>query len=81
MTGPAFPRMTRRRWIEYTVAILAGNALYFLVVYPGLGPLFQHQPFRFDPGLVLDFFCCVAVYATIRLGVWHAHRPRRRPPA
>ncbi len=66
--------MTPRRWIEYTIAILIGNAIYFWVLFPGLSPLAQHQPFRFDLGLVLDFACCVAVYGAIRLGVAHAHR-------
>ncbi|HEY6099964.1 MAG TPA: hypothetical protein VIW03_11070 [Anaeromyxobacter sp.] len=77
----AIPRMTVRRWVEYTIAVLAGNALYFVVLYPGLAPILQHQPFRFDPGLVLDFLCCVAVYGAIRLGVLHASRWGRRPPA
>ncbi|HKD11678.1 MAG TPA: hypothetical protein VKE50_06360 [Thermoanaerobaculia bacterium] len=69
-----FPFMTPRRWIEYTIAILAGNAIYFLVLFPGLGRTLQHQPFRFDLGLVLDFLCCVLVYGVIRLGVSHARR-------
>ena len=75
------PRMTPRRWIEYTIAILAGNALYFFILYPGIAPILQHQPFRFDPGLVLDFLCCVAVYGVIRLGVAHARRWSRPPKA
>lgn len=66
--------MTPRRWIEYSAAILIGNGIYFLVLFPGLSPLLQHQPFRIDPGLVLDFVCCVAVYGVIRLGVAHARR-------
>ena len=77
------PRMTKRRWIEYTLAILVGNALYFLVLFPGLPPALQHQPpdashrmLRLDPGLLLDFLCCVAVYGTIRLGSAHARRSR-----
>jgi len=69
-----FPKMTLRRWIEYTAAILAGNAIYFLVLYPGLARAFQHQPFRFDMGLVVDFLCCLVVYGVIRLGVSHARR-------
>ena len=81
VTSPSFARMTPRRWIEYTLAILAGNGLYFLVLFPGLTPVLQHQPFRIDPGLAVDFGCCVAVYAMIRLGVAHAHRSTRRPPA
>lgn len=79
----AIPRsssMTPRRWIEYSAAVLIGNGLYFLVLYPGLPALLQHQPFRVDPGLVLDFACCVAVYGVIRLGVAHAHRNPKRSP-
>ncbi len=70
--------MTLRRWIEYTAAILAGNGIYFWVLFPGLTRALQHQPFRFDAGLLLDFACCVAVYGVIRLGVAHARRWNER---
>jgi hypothetical protein len=70
--------MTLRRWIEYTIAILAGNAIYFFILYPGLVRTLQHQPFRFDAGLLVDFLCCVAVYGVIRLGVAHARRWNER---
>jgi len=66
--------MTPRLWIEYSVAILAGNAIYFLVLYPDLSPILQHRPFHFDVGLALDFLCCVVVYGVIRLGVAQARR-------
>ena len=69
--------MTPRRWIEYTAAILAGNAIYFLVLYPDLAPSLQHRPFRFDVGLALDFLCCVVVYGVIRLGVARARKMNR----
>jgi hypothetical protein len=78
VAGSLFPRMTRRLWIEYTAAILVGNAIYFLLLYPGLSRTLQHQPFRFDPGLALDFLCCVVVYGVIRLGVSHARRWNER---
>jgi hypothetical protein len=71
-------RMTPRLWIEYSAAILVGNAIYFLVLYPDLAPSLQHQPFRFDVGLALDFLCCVVVYGVIRLGVAQARRMNRR---
>ncbi|HYB52533.1 MAG TPA: hypothetical protein VEG84_01590 [Thermoanaerobaculia bacterium] len=70
--------MTLRRWIEYLVAILAGNGIYFLLAYPALPGALQHQPFRFDAGLILDFILCVAVYGVIRLGVAHARRWNER---
>jgi hypothetical protein len=66
--------MTPRRWIEYTVAILAGNAIYFLVLYPDFPRALQHQPWNFDAGLAIDFLCCVVVYGVIRLGVAQARR-------
>jgi hypothetical protein len=78
--------MTPRRWIEYLAAILAGNAIYFLVLFPGLPAALQHQPpdpssalpFRFDAGLALDFFLCVTVYGVIRMASRHAQRWNRR---
>ena len=72
------PGMTPRRWLEYLLAILVGNAIYFFLLYPGLPTLLRHQPFRFDAGLVLDFLLCVAVYGAIRLGVAHARRWNER---
>jgi len=66
--------MTPRRWIEYLVAILTGNGIYFAVLHPYLPPALRHQPFGFDPGLAIDFACCVLVYGAIRLGSRRARR-------
>ena len=66
--------MTPRRWIEYLVAILAGNGIYFAVLHPALPPGLRHQPFRLDAGLAIDFACCLLVYAAIRLGTRRARR-------
>ena len=41
--------MTTRRWIEYLVAILAGNAIYFLILYPALPPLLRQRPADVPP--------------------------------
>jgi len=68
--------MTPRRWVEYLVAILAGNAIYFAVLLPNL-PGLGHEPFRLDLGLLVDFAMCVLVYAAIRLGSRHA---QNHPP-
>jgi hypothetical protein len=70
-------RMTPRRWIEYLVAILAGNGIYFLVLFPVLPKSLQHQPFRFDLGLLLAFLLCVGMYGVIRLASAHARRMLR----
>ena len=69
--------MTPRRWIEYLIAILAGNAIYFAVVLPAM-PGLSHEPFRLDLGLFVDFAICVLVYAAIRLGSRHARRENTR---
>ncbi len=55
----------RSRWLQYILAILAGNALYFLA-RPFLAPSIQHQAFQMDAGLVIDFTLCVAAYFVIR---------------
>ena len=66
--------MTPRRWVEYVVAVLAGNAIYFAVLFRSLPPAFRHEPMRIDAGLLLDFLCCVLVYAAIRLGTRHGRK-------
>jgi hypothetical protein len=72
--------VTRRRWIEYLVAILAGNGIYFAVLHPGLPESLRHAPFRMDAGLLIDFLCCVLVYGVIRLASRHAGRRAAPPP-
>ena len=71
--------MTPRRWIEYLIAILAGNGIYFAVLHPSLPPALQHKPFGFDVGLLIDFVCCVLVYGAIRLA--RAPRAAARLPS
>ena len=60
--------ITPRRWLEYLVAILLGNAIYYFSFFPHLPPTLRHQGFQIDWGMVLDFAICVAVYGLIRLG-------------
>jgi len=66
--------VTPRRWVEYLISVLVGNAIYFAVLLPGLPRSLQHQPFAVDAGLVIAFLCCVLVYAAIRLGSRHGKR-------
>lgn len=55
-----------RRVAEFLGAILTGNAVYFFLLAPRLPAAWEHQPFAFDRGLVLDFFLCVAAYTGLR---------------
>lgn len=56
--------------------MLAGNALYFLLLAPRLPAWVQHRPLRADPGLVIDFLICLTIYLVLgRIG-----RSRRDVP-
>jgi hypothetical protein len=56
--------VSREQWKKYgwmLASILAGNALYFSL-YRHLPRSLQHDPFRFDPGLLLDFLLCFLLW-------------------
>jgi H+/gluconate symporter-like permease len=55
------------RLLKYLVAILLGNAIYFLVILPHVPAAGRHQPFKIDLGLVLDFWTCVACWGVIEM--------------
>jgi hypothetical protein len=59
---------TPRRWMEYIVAILLGNLIYYFSLVPYLPAVLHHEGFRVDWGMAADFVVCVAVYGLIRLG-------------
>ena len=63
-----FLGVTPRRWLEYLLAILLGNAIYYLSLLPHLPEPLRHQGFQTDWGLLVDFAVCVAVYGLIQLG-------------
>lgn len=65
-----------RRWIEYLIAILLGNAIYYFSLQPHLPPVWRHPGAKIDPGLFLDFMVCVGVFGLIRLGAY-VQRERR----
>ena len=58
--------MTRywRNFLKSLVAVLAGNAIYFLLM-PHLPARAQHQYNRVDLGLIVDFWICVVIYGAI----------------
>jgi hypothetical protein len=63
-----FLGVTPRRWLEYLIAILIGNLIYYFSLVPHLPNALRHQGFQMDLGVVVDFVVCVAVYGLIRLG-------------
>jgi len=60
------PPRPAARWVNLLGAVLAGNAIYFLLLYSHLPARWQHQPFVLDLGLGLDFLLCVALYLAAR---------------
>jgi hypothetical protein len=64
--------MLRAHW-KTLVAVLGGNFLYFVVLFPLLPPEARHRPSRLDWGLLIDFWICLAIYGLLSL--------RRRKPA
>jgi hypothetical protein len=51
---------------ETFVAVLLGNIVYF-AASPYLPERWQHELFRPDAGLLLDFLVCAGVFGVIRL--------------
>lgn len=58
-------------------AILLGNAIYFLVLWPFLPPSGRHRVNSIDLGLVIDFWVCLVIYGVIEL-VLRIKRARNR---
>lgn len=52
-------------WGESLAAVVAGNLVYFLVM-PVLPRPLQHELFRLDPGLFVDFLFCAVALVVIR---------------
>ncbi|MDR3721814.1 MAG: hypothetical protein P4L00_09460 [Candidatus Acidoferrales bacterium] len=67
-TARQFLGATPRRWVEYLIAILFGNAIYFFSLTPYLPAELRHSTAALDWGLLVDFVVCAAVYGLIRLG-------------
>jgi ABC-type uncharacterized transport system permease subunit len=59
---------TVTKFMHALVAVLAGNAAYFLLV-PHLPPGARHVPFRMDVGLLLDFCLCLLAFGIVKIAV------------
>ena len=69
-------RITATRLLKYLIAILLGNAVYFLLS-PHMAPAARGAASRIGWGTLVDLWFCVAMYGLIELGV---QLGRRRPP-
>jgi hypothetical protein len=55
-----------RNFLDALMAVLAGNAIYFLLM-PHLPLVARHSLFREDWGLLVDFCICAAIFAGVKL--------------
>jgi len=68
---------TVANFVHALVAVLAGNAAYFLLVRY-LPPQVRHVPFRMDLGLVVDFWLCLVAFGVMKTVVGR-RRDSNRP--
>ncbi|MFY9559406.1 MAG: hypothetical protein WAQ52_04160 [Terriglobales bacterium] len=57
---------TVRNFLDALLAVLAGNAIYYLLA-PHLPGLARHGLFKEDWGLVVDFVICTVIFVTVKL--------------
>jgi hypothetical protein len=56
---------TMQNFLDALMAVLAGNALYYLVM-PHLPVVARHRLFQEDWGLLVDFAICTVIFATVK---------------
>jgi hypothetical protein len=52
-------------FLKSLVAVMVGNAIYFLVIMPLLPPAGRHGIARIDLGLMIDFWVCLVVFGVV----------------
>jgi hypothetical protein len=58
------------------VAVISGNAIYFILLMPLLPPVARHKPYKLDLGLIVDFWVCLACYGVVELISRHTRAGR-----
>ncbi len=54
-----------KNFLDALAAVLAGNAIYFLLM-PHLPAIARHRLFREDWGLLVDFAICTAIFDAVK---------------
>ena len=62
-----------RNFLQALIAVLGGNAIYFLVLWPYLPSRARHGISRIDLGLLVDFWVCTIIFGAVKL-LWHKRR-------
>ena len=61
------PINVRTNLAKSFVAVISGNAIYFILLMPLLPPVARHKPYQLDLGLIVDFWVCLACYGIVEL--------------
>ena len=65
-----------RNFTEALIAVLSGNAAYFLLM-PYMPVPAQHRTFHYDLGLVVDFWFCLVAFGIVKMvGQWRDRQRR-----
>jgi hypothetical protein len=56
---------TVKNFLDALVAVLAGNAIYYLLM-PHLPRVARHALFKEDWGLLVDFAICTAIFIAVK---------------
>lgn len=57
--------LTMKNFLDALLAVLAGNALYYLLM-PHLPRAARHALFKEDWGLLVDFAICTGIFAAVK---------------
>ncbi len=58
-------KTTMTNFLDALAAVLAGNAIYYLLM-PHLPAVARHRLFREDWGLLVDFAICTVIFAVVK---------------
>ncbi len=58
-------RNTVKNFLDALIAVLAGNAIYYLLM-PQLPSVARRRFFKEDWGLLVDFAICTAIFAVVK---------------
>jgi uncharacterized BrkB/YihY/UPF0761 family membrane protein len=67
--GRANPPLRLRDWArvhwKWVAAVIAGNFVYFFLLYRWLPPEARHRRNQIDLGLVIDLWVCIFIYGLL----------------
>ncbi len=58
-------RSSMKNFMDALLAVLAGNAIYYLLM-PHLPMAIRHSLFKEDWGLLVDFAICTAIFVALK---------------